>query len=236
MNVVRLAATLALASALTTSCARHDSRVSESQLPAVKPAPQYVLTNQLGRSVTSASFGGKVQIVAFLFPYCTSYCPLIASTLVRFERGLKATHLNDRVRIVAFNVDPGGSGPPQLRAFMKEYGWNPDDQRWQFLTGSPAAIHRVVYHGYMVYYQKESLAQEARAATRERKQGVYRPQPTVENKLADEAHVNYDVVHNDLLEVVGPQGRIRKIYDDAEKVSEQQLISVIRELLPAKTS
>ena len=200
-------------------------------MPVVRAAPGYVLQNQLGRSTTSAAFNGKVQIVTFLFPYCTSYCPLIAAELVRLERDLKNANLSDGVRIVSFNVDPSGSGPAQLQAFMKEYGWDPRDMRWEFLTGSPAEIHRVVYSGYMVFYQRESLAQESRDAAKERKEGVYRPQPSSKNELADKAHVDYDVIHNDVLELVDQHGRIRKIYDDAEKVPEQELFSDIRELL-----
>lgn len=211
--------------------AAHGSRVAEARLPVVKSAPHYTLTNQLGRSVPSATFNGQVQIVAFLFPYCTSYCPLIAAELVRFENDLQKAKLVNRVRIVSFNVDPGGSGPDQMRAFMKEYGWNPADTRWQFLTGSPAAIHDVVYRGYMVYYEKETLAQEARDAARERSQGTYVPQPTVSNSVAEKAHVDYDIVHNDVLEIVGPRGRIRKIYDDAEKVPEKELFAVVDGLL-----
>ena len=136
----------------------------------------------------------------------------------------------NRVRIVAFNVDPGGSGAPQLRAFMNEYGWNPRDTRWQFLTGSPADIHRVVTRGYMIYYAKISLAEEGREIAKGRAQGVYAPGPIAKNTLADKTHVNYDVVHNDILELVGPHGEIRKIYDDAEKVPENDLFAAVRSL------
>jgi protein SCO1/2 len=200
-------------------------------MPVIRAAPSYVLENQLSQNTSSNTFTGNVQIVSFLFPYCTSYCPLIAAELVRLEGDLKKNGLANRVRIVSFNVDPSGSGPAQLRAFMKEYGWNPSDTRWEYLTGSPAVVHHVVYSGYMVYFKKESLAREARDAARERKEGIYRPQPTEDNKLADKAHVNYDVIHNDVLELVDPNGRIRKIYDDAEKVPEKELFSDIREIL-----
>jgi protein SCO1/2 len=215
--------------------AYHDRRSSAgSDLAPIRPAPQYVLTNQLGRPVSSASFDGKVQIVTFLFPYCTTYCPLIAAELVRFEDAIRGTTFADRVRIVAFNVDPQGSGPPQMRAFLRQYGWNPEDTRWQFLTGSPAEIRRVVTRGYMVGYERESLAQEARDEARERAQGTYIPQPSVENPLAAKAHVDYDVGHNDVLEIVGPDGRIEKIFDEAERVPDDQLLAVVQRLLRGK--
>lgn len=228
---VLIAAGSLIAAAVVAATLFGRSRAFEQQMPVVRAAPRYVLENQLGRNTSSAAFDGKVQIVTFLFPYCTSYCPLIAAELVRFERDLKSANLSDRVRVVSFNVDPSGSKPAQLRAFMKEYGWDPRDTRWEFLTGSPASIHRTVYGGYMVYYKKESLAQENRDAAKERREGVYRPQPTSRNVLAEKAKKDYDVIHNDVLEVVDQRGRIRKIYDDAEKVPEQELFSDIRELL-----
>lgn len=201
-------------------------------LAALRTAPSYRLINQLGRRVSSSSFDGQVQVVAFLFPYCTTYCPLIAANLVRLEHQLAQEGIADRVRIVAFNVDPAGSGPSQMRTFQREYGWNPRDTRWQFLTGTPSEIRRVVYGGYLVDYWRESLAQEARDEARERAQGTYVPQPEVVNPLAERAHVGYDVIHNDLLEVVDAHGEIRKIYDEADNVGADQLLAVIRSLVP----
>lgn len=45
-------------------------------------APNYRLTNQLGRTVDSSQFLGKVQVVTVLFPYCTDVCPLLAAHLL----------------------------------------------------------------------------------------------------------------------------------------------------------
>jgi len=207
---------------------RRDVRsAGQASLRPLRPAPHYVLTDQMGRSVDSTSFDGDVQIVTFLFPYCTTYCPLIAADLVQFELVLKGTDLAKRVRIVAFNVDPAGSGPAQMRAFMREYGWNPSDTRWEFLTGSPSAIRRVVTGGYMISFERESLADEAREEAKERAAGEYVPQPEVQNEVAQRANVDYDIVHNDALEIVGPDGRIYKIFEDAEKVTSEQLLATI---------
>ena len=235
-HVLRAAIALfavALAGGLGYSLGRRRPQTSGpagAQLPVLRAAPHYVLSNQLGQRVDSTSFEGKVQIVTFLFPYCTTYCPLVAANLVRFEHDLKGTDLASRVRIVAFNVDPEGSRAPQLRAFMREYDWDPRDTHWQFLTGSPSDVRRVVYRGFMVYYKKESLALEAREAARERARGTYLPQPTVVNPLAEKANAGYDIVHNDVLEIVGPRGNIREIFDDAERVSEQELFAAVRAL------
>ena len=97
-----------------------------------------------------------MQLVAFLFPYCTGFCPLIALHLVGLETALRGTGLANEVQFVAFNVDPKHTGPKQAAAFLTEYGWNPHDLRFQFLTGSPEATRRVVRGGYHVYWQPPS--------------------------------------------------------------------------------
>ncbi|TAM60246.1 hypothetical protein EPN52_05720 [bacterium] len=97
-------------------------------------SPSCTLSSQVGRRVRSRNFRGKVQIVTFVFPYCTTYCPIIAAHFVRFERALQGAGLADRVQLLAFNVDPGGSGPGQMRAFQREYGWNPRDLRARMPT------------------------------------------------------------------------------------------------------
>jgi len=219
-----VAAVVALAGAA--GCA-----AGEHRLASIRPAPHYTLTNQLGERVSSSSFSGKVQVVTFLFPYCTSYCPLVAAKLAKFERARERDGLANRVEIVAFNVDPGGSGPKQMAAFMHEYGWDPSDTHWQYLTGSAADVHRVVYDGYAVYYGRESLAEEAHDEALEKKAGSYVPEPEVKNELADKAHVDYDVVHNDVLEVVSPNGDVVKIYDGADKVHARDLLATVRALL-----
>ncbi|MDE2089184.1 MAG: SCO family protein [Gammaproteobacteria bacterium] len=204
--------------------------------PVLGRAPAFTLTNQLGVTVNSRQFAGKVQVVTFLFPYCTSYCPIIATHLAALEQTLRQMHwLGSKVVLVTFNVDPAGAGPKQLRAFLAEYGAAARDPGWQFLTGTPAAIRRVVRDGYHVSYQRVSLAQENREIAREKRAGIYLPEPQALNPLADRAHVDYDVVHNDLMALVDARGRIRKLYQNADVVSEQRLIRAIGRLLPPGT-
>jgi len=101
----------------------------DTQAPAAKPlpvlgqAPEFRgLTNQLGESVDSSRFAGKVQVVTFLFPYCTTYCPVITAHQAGLESTLRLGGLQDKVGVVAYNVDPGGTGTAQMREFLKEYG------------------------------------------------------------------------------------------------------------------
>lgn len=193
-------------------------------------APSYHgLTNQLNHRVDSEQFQGKVRVVTFLFTYCETYCPLITAHLVGFENLLRSVGLEDRVQLVAFNVDPGDTGPRQMRAFLKQYGWNPEDTHWQFLTGEPDTIRHIVTGGFHIAYARVNEDKEGG----ENPEGPEQtPQPTVVNTLARKAGVDYDISHNDGLIVVDPQGRIRKIYNQADMVSKQQLLRQVQALLP----
>jgi protein SCO1/2 len=229
LRLLALAAAIPAAAFLGFALGEHRLAAGPA-LPVIRPAPSYVLTNQLGQSVSSASFRGKVQIVSFLFPYCTTMCPLIAAHLANFENlGARPAGIADKVAIVAFNIDPSGTGLPQMRAFLKQYGWNPDDLHWQYLTGAPAAIGRVVRGGFGVAYEKVSDSSEAAG------EALPVVQPEVVNPLAEKAHADYDIVHNDVIEIVDQEGRIRKIFDDADTVGWTQLLNVVQDLLDEKS-
>jgi protein SCO1 len=198
-----------------------------SALPVIRNAPSYTLTNQLGQSVASTSFSGKVQVVTFLFPYCTTLCPLIAAHLANFENlYLRPSHLSEKVELVAFNIDPVDTGPSEMRVFMKQYGWDPKDLHWQFLTGKPEEIRRVVRDGFAVPYRRVLLSSEVG-------KGMASPQvvqPEIVNQLAATAHADFDIVHDDVIEVVDRQGRIRQIYENADTVGGLRLLRVVDQL------
>lgn len=197
-------------------------------LPDLGPAPTYTLTNQLGQRVPSSRFSGKVRIVTFLFPYCTTYCPLIAAHLIGFEHLVAQSTLRDQVEVVAFNVAPEAAGPGEMRTFLQQYGWDPADPHWQFLTGTPAQIRHVVTDGYHIAFERVAESDDHGTGVMT---GSEMPQLTVANPLAARTKVGFDIAHNDAIEIVDAQGRIRKIYDDADVVSPGQLWDDIAPLL-----
>jgi cytochrome oxidase Cu insertion factor (SCO1/SenC/PrrC family) len=191
-------------------------------------APSYVLTDQHGRRVDSAAFRGKVQVVSFLFPFCTTYCPATARAMTQLQHDLAHTPLAPKVQVVVFNVDPTGASRSQLRQFWHEFGGDPADPSTSLLTGSPAATHHVVTDGFHVYYQKVTEAQQEAAAARAKAEGTYHPQPEVRSTVAAKAHVDYDIVHNDVIEIVGPSGRIRQVLDGGFNLGRQELLQAVR--------
>ncbi|MFL6137686.1 MAG: SCO family protein [Frankiaceae bacterium] len=226
LAVVAVAASLAV---VIVARAQHQPGSYRSDQADYGHAPAYSLTDQLGRTTPSTEFAGKVQVVSYLFPYCRTYCPTITHTLVQLQRDLAQAGLfGGKVQFVIFNVDPAGAGPREMRAFLEQYGVDPATPGWHYLTGDPQQVRRVVHDGYHVYYSKVSLRQEAKDIARERAQGTYVEVPERPNALADHKHVGYDVVHNDYIEVVDPDGRISS-YFDGNQVSEARLLQTVRE-------
>lgn len=185
--------------------------------------PSYRLIDQRNRPFSSTQLRGKVQIISYLFPYCTSYCPLIARNLALTERLIKQHGLGGKVAFVAFNVDPGGAGPPVLADFLRQEGINPNDPAWHYLTGTPQKVAHVVRDGFHVYYQKVTLAQERKAEAQQKLAGTYTQQPEAPNAIARRSHVDYDIVHNDTVEIADRSGTIRTFVDSGDTPSPQQL-------------
>ena len=68
------------------------------------PAPPFSLTDQNGRQVSLASLRGKVVLLTFLDPVCTSDCPLIAQEFRQADQALGAK--SRRVELVAIVANP----------------------------------------------------------------------------------------------------------------------------------
>lgn len=196
----------------------HGKRNPVAQAAGYGQAPSFTLTDQTGHSVSSAHFRGKVQVVGFLFPYCTTDCPVLARDLALLQQALAAKSLGGRVEIVTFNVDPGGAGPRQLADFLEQYGAAPDPAtakpHWHFLTGPPQQVRRVVRDHYHVAYWK-ATADEV---------GIKH-----DNALAERARVSYDVRHSDVTYVVDGNGTIRHVFTGRNAATTTTLLNAIRQ-------
>ncbi|MDQ1680011.1 MAG: hypothetical protein QOI42_870 [Frankiaceae bacterium] len=189
--------------------------------------PSYRLIDQNNRVVTSAQFAGKLQIVSFLFPFCTTYCPYTTHQLATLEQRLQKTGLADRVQFVAFNLGPGDSTPADMAAYLQQYGVDPADARWSFLTGTPNAVAKVVREGFGVRYDRVNLSDEPAGPD-----GVGAV-PVQPNALAEAKHVDYDIVHNEVIDLVTPDGHIRGTFDGVADITGDDLYGAVTRLLAA---
>jgi cytochrome oxidase Cu insertion factor (SCO1/SenC/PrrC family) len=96
-------------------------------------APAFTLTDQNGATVSLASLRGKVVLLTFLDPVCTSDCPVIGAEFKEADQILGAKARN--VELVAIVANPLYHSTVYTQAFDRE------DQlaslpNWRYLTGS----------------------------------------------------------------------------------------------------
>jgi cytochrome oxidase Cu insertion factor (SCO1/SenC/PrrC family) len=108
--------------------------------PLDSPAPPFSLTDASGNQVSLASLHGKVVLLTFLDPVCTSDCPLMAQELRSADHllGTKAKS----VELVAVAANPLYYTAPYLTAFNRQ-----EDlagvRNWTYLTGPLPTLRKV---------------------------------------------------------------------------------------------
>jgi cytochrome oxidase Cu insertion factor (SCO1/SenC/PrrC family) len=107
------------------------------------PAPNFTLTSQTGRQISLDSLRGKVVLLAFLDPVCTTDCPVIAA-----EMRVADTLLGSKARdteLVAVVANPTYTSLAYTRAFDTQVGLN-TVPNWLYLTGSLNQLSAVWHH------------------------------------------------------------------------------------------
>jgi cytochrome oxidase Cu insertion factor (SCO1/SenC/PrrC family) len=104
------------------------------------PAPGFQLTDQDGRTVTLASLRGKVVLMTFLDPVCTTDCPLIAQEFKQAGELLGAQDAH--VVLVAIVANPTYRSTTFTQAFDQQEGLA-SVPNWLYLTGSVSQLGRV---------------------------------------------------------------------------------------------
>jgi cytochrome oxidase Cu insertion factor (SCO1/SenC/PrrC family) len=114
--------------------------IAGSSAPLNFPARGFQLTDQHGRTVSLASLRGKVVLLTFLDPVCTSDCPLIAQEFRAAGQLLGAASSN--VELVAIVTNPIYHQVSDTQAFDRQEFL---DQlpNWLFLTGSVPQLRQV---------------------------------------------------------------------------------------------
>jgi cytochrome oxidase Cu insertion factor (SCO1/SenC/PrrC family) len=108
------------------------------------PAPGFTLTSQDGRQVSLAGLRGKVVLLTFLDPVCTTDCPLIAQEMRSADTMLGAKASNTELFAVVAN--PTYTSIAYTKAFTSQenLGQVPN---WLYLTGSLSQLADV-WHSY----------------------------------------------------------------------------------------
>lgn len=149
--VVLGAAPMAAAQANPNPSAILAQSLAGSVAPLNYQAKPFRLTDQNGRAVTAASLRGKVVLLTFLDPVCTSACPLIAQEFRSAGQllGASARH----VELVAVAANPVFYQRAYTQAFTRQERLS-QVPNWLFLTGSLPEL-RKVWASYGIDVQAE---------------------------------------------------------------------------------
>jgi cytochrome oxidase Cu insertion factor (SCO1/SenC/PrrC family) len=131
--VVLGAAPMASAAASRTADPILALAIEGNTTPMDVPAPGFQLTDQNGRTVTLASLRGKVVLMTFLDPVCTTDCPIIGQEFR--EAGVLLGPQAADVELVAIVANPTYRSAAFTRAFDREEGLD-KVPNWLYLTGS----------------------------------------------------------------------------------------------------
>lgn len=103
-------------------------------------APNFVLTDQNGKSISLSALRGKIVVLEFMDPVCTDICPIVSKEILQASAQLGAKSAN--VEFLAVNVNQYHETTKDTSAFTKEQGLN-TLHNWHFLTGSTVSLQRV---------------------------------------------------------------------------------------------
>jgi cytochrome oxidase Cu insertion factor (SCO1/SenC/PrrC family) len=101
-------------------------------------APGFTLTDQFGRRVSLRSFRGKVVVLSFNDPKCTTICPLTTTALLHAKQLLGRA--GSGVDLVGIGANPEATQVKWVRAYSRAHGMM---HKWRFLTGSLPELRKV---------------------------------------------------------------------------------------------
>jgi cytochrome oxidase Cu insertion factor (SCO1/SenC/PrrC family) len=143
------AAPLALAQASPNADPIIAQAIDGNSAPLDFAAPPFTLTDQNGTSVSLAALRGKVVLLTFLDPVCTSDCPVIAQEFREVDQVLGAR--SRQVELVAIVANPIYRSVSYTRAFDQQERLT-RVPNWLYLTGSLAQL-RQAWHDYDIAAQ-----------------------------------------------------------------------------------
>jgi len=101
-------------------------------------APDFTLTDQFGNRVSLHSLRGKVVVLSFNDPECTTICPLTTTALLQAKKLLGPAA--SQVALVGVGANPEATEVKWVRDYSRVHGML---HKWRFLTGSLAELKRV---------------------------------------------------------------------------------------------
>ena len=190
------------------------------------PAPDFVLTDQFGDSVSLSQMRGRAVALSFLFTSCPDVCPIVTTQLKRLydELGEDA----DSVEFVSVSVDPERDDPLAAMRYLER--WEVADE-WRYLTGARADL-APIWEAYYISPVIDDTDAAARIAPSrpDAAAAAAAPNPSgAIDALRSEIAERYSIIHSAPVYLIDPKGTRRAVFTPPLDVSE--MASDIRTLL-----
>ena len=112
-----------------------------------RPAPDFRLQDQFGRTVSLSQFRGQAVLLAFADSRCSTICPLTTTSMLQAVRLMGAA--GRHVQLLGINANPDATRVADVRDYSAAHGMM---HAWDFLTGTLAQLKQV-WKAYHVYVQ-----------------------------------------------------------------------------------
>jgi len=166
-----------------------------------KAVPDFTLTNQDGKRISTKDFNGKALAITFIYARCPlpDYCIRMSMHFSDAAHEIKNdAELKDKVRLLSISFDPENDTPEKLRQYGAGYLGNqnpPDFSIWQLAVGSDAEVRKIADSFGLDYTVDQS------------------------NKT--------QIIHNLRTAVISPDGKTKKIFSGNEWTT-KELIEELR--------
>ncbi|WP_299434838.1 SCO family protein [uncultured Maribacter sp.] len=105
--------------------------------------PAFSFTNQLGNTITNATYKGKIYIANFFFTICPGICPKLTNNMILLQK-----HYADdtNVMLLSHSVMPWYDTVKVLSNYAKTN--RIDNLKWNLVTGNKDSIYAIARKGY----------------------------------------------------------------------------------------
>ena len=183
-----------------------DADFSGTVLSDDAPAPDFVLTDQFGDSVSLSQMRGRAVALSFLFTNCPDVCPVVTTQLKRLydELGEDA----DSVEFVSVSVDPERDDPRAAMRYLER--WEAADE-WRYLTGSRADLAPVWEAYYIAPFIEDADAAARISALQTAADPAPKPSGAID-ALRSEIAERYMVIHSAPVYLIDREGTRRLVF------------------------
>jgi protein SCO1/2 len=111
--------------------------------------PSFEFLNQDSVLINDKTFDNKIYVANFFFTHCPSICPTMQRNLLKAYTKYKG---NESVSFLSHSIDFKHDHPHVLKSYATRLGV--DNDQWQFVNGSKAAIYGVS-DKYLVFTKED---------------------------------------------------------------------------------